>query len=62
MKLTLRIENFDFLPDGGPLEFSVTARGCEAVSYTHLDVYKRQAHAYDEFPRHPYWSAIHATA
>ena len=29
MKLTLRIENYDFLPDGGPLEFSVTARGCE---------------------------------
>ncbi len=29
MKLTLRIENFDFLPDGGPLEFSVVSRGCE---------------------------------
>ena len=29
MKLTLRIENFDFLPDGGPLEFSATARGFE---------------------------------
>lgn len=30
MKLTLKIENFDSLPDGGPLEFSVTARGLEA--------------------------------
>ena len=29
MKLTLKIENFDYLPDGGPLEFSTTARGCE---------------------------------
>ena len=29
MKLTLRIENFDFLPDGGPLEFSATSRGFE---------------------------------
>jgi len=29
MKLTLRIENFDYLPDGGPLEFTSISRGCE---------------------------------
>lgn len=29
MKLTLRIENLDYLPDGGPLEFTATARGFE---------------------------------
>ena len=37
MKLTLRIENFDFLPDGGPLEFSVTARGCEVGRDSAMD-------------------------
>ena len=29
MKLTLRIENLDYLPDGGPLEFTANARGFE---------------------------------
>ena len=29
MKLILRIENLDSLPDGGPLEFSAVARGFE---------------------------------
>ena len=37
MKLTLRIENFDFLPDGGPLEFSVTARSCEVGRDSAMD-------------------------
>jgi type VI secretion system protein ImpI len=37
MKLTLRIENFDFLPDGGPLEFSATARGCEVGRDSAMD-------------------------
>ena len=37
MKLTLRIENFDSLPDGGPLEFSVTARGCEVGRDSAMD-------------------------
>ena len=37
MKLTMRIENFDFLPDGGPLEFSVTARGCEVGRDSAMD-------------------------
>jgi type VI secretion system protein ImpI len=37
MKLTLRIENFDFLPDGGPLEFSVTARGFEVGRDSAMD-------------------------
>ena len=37
MKLTLRIENFDFLPDGGPLEVSVTARGCEVGRDSAMD-------------------------
>lgn len=29
MKLTLRIENLDYLPDGGPLEYTANARGFE---------------------------------
>ena len=37
MKLTLKIENFDFLPDGGPLEFSVTGRGCEVGRDSAMD-------------------------
>ncbi len=37
MKLTLRIENFDFLPDGGPLEFSATGRGCEVGRDSAMD-------------------------
>ena len=37
MKLTLRIENFDFLPDGGPLEFSVSGRGCEVGRDSAMD-------------------------
>lgn len=37
MKLTLRIENFDFLPDGGPLEFSATDRGCEVGRDSAMD-------------------------
>ena len=37
MKLTLRIENFDFLPDGGPLEFSMSSRGCEVGRDSAMD-------------------------
>ena len=37
MKLTLKIENFDYLPDGGPLEFSVGARGCEVGRDSTMD-------------------------
>lgn len=37
MKLTLRIENFDFLPDGGPLEFSAAARGFEVGRDSAMD-------------------------
>ena len=37
MKLTLKIENFDSLPDGGPLEFSTTARGFEAGRGSEMD-------------------------
>lgn len=37
MKLTLKIENFDFLPDGGPLEFSVNGRGCEVGRDSAMD-------------------------
>jgi type VI secretion system FHA domain protein len=37
MKLTLRIENFDFLPDGGPLEFTATSRGCEVGRDSAMD-------------------------
>lgn len=37
MKLTLRIENFDSLPDGGPLEFSATARGFEVGRDSAMD-------------------------
>ena len=37
MKLTLRIENFDYLPDGGPLEFKTTARGCEVGRDSAMD-------------------------
>ena len=37
MKLTLKIENFDFLPDGGPLAFSVGARGCEVGRDSTMD-------------------------
>lgn len=37
MKLTLKIENFDSLPDGGPMEFSVTARGFEAGRGNEMD-------------------------
>lgn len=37
MKLTLKIENFDSLPDGGPLEYSVSARGFEAGRGSEMD-------------------------
>lgn len=37
MKLTLRIDNFDSLPDGGPLSYSVEDRGFEAGRDTSLD-------------------------
>ncbi|MFT4150241.1 MAG: type VI secretion system-associated FHA domain protein TagH [Paracoccaceae bacterium] len=37
MKLTLRIENFDYLPDGGPLEFSASDRGFEVGRDTAMD-------------------------
>ncbi|MBL4929581.1 type VI secretion system-associated FHA domain protein TagH [Fuscibacter oryzae] len=37
MKITLRIENFDSLPDGGPLEFTVTGRGFEAGRGSEMD-------------------------
>jgi type VI secretion system FHA domain protein len=37
MKITLRIENFDSLPDGGPLEFSANARGFEAGRGSEMD-------------------------
>jgi type VI secretion system FHA domain protein len=30
MRITLRIENYDSLPDGGPLEFTASGRGFEA--------------------------------
>ncbi len=35
--LKLKIENFDRLPDGGPLEFSVDARGFEFGRDSHLE-------------------------
>ena len=37
MKLTLRIENLDSLPDGGPLEFSAVARGFEVGRDSAMD-------------------------
>ncbi|GLS86108.1 type VI secretion protein [Cypionkella aquatica] len=37
MKLTLRIENLDSLPDGGPLEFSSVARGFEVGRDSAMD-------------------------
>lgn len=37
MKLTLKIENFDTLPDGGPLEYSTSARGFEAGRGSEMD-------------------------
>src|SRR3990167_3750282 len=37
MKLTLRIENYDYLPDGGPLEFSASARGFEVGRDSAMD-------------------------
>src|SRR3989338_1383775 len=37
MKLTLRIENYDYLPDGGPLEFSASARGVEVGRDSAMD-------------------------
>lgn len=37
MKITLRIENFDSLPDGGPLEFSANGRGFEAGRGSEMD-------------------------
>ncbi len=37
MKLTLRIENIDHLPDGGPLEFTVVDRGFEAGRDSAMD-------------------------
>ena len=35
--LTLRIENFDRLPDGGPLEFAIDKRGLDFWRDQHLD-------------------------
>lgn len=37
MKLTLRIENYDYLPDGGPLEFTANARGFEVGRDSTMD-------------------------
>ncbi len=37
MKITLRIENYDSLPDGGPLEFTATERGFEAGRGSEMD-------------------------
>jgi type VI secretion system protein ImpI len=37
MKLTMRIENVDYLPDGGPLDFSVSGRGFEAGRDSAMD-------------------------
>ena len=37
MKLTLRIENFDHLPDGGPLEVASISRGCEVGRDSAMD-------------------------
>lgn len=37
MKITLKIENFDSLPDGGPLEFSASGRGFEAGRGSEMD-------------------------
>lgn len=37
MKITLRIENYDSLPDGGPLEFTVSDRGFEAGRGSEMD-------------------------
>lgn len=37
MKITLKIENFASLPDGGPLEYSATARGFEAGRGSEMD-------------------------
>lgn len=37
MKLTLKIENFDYLPDGGPMEIAVNARGLEVGRDSAMD-------------------------
>ena len=37
MKLTLRIENLDYLPDGGPLEMTATDRGFEVGRDSAMD-------------------------
>lgn len=37
MKITLKIENYDSLPDGGPLEFSASGRGFEAGRGAEMD-------------------------
>lgn len=37
MPITLRIDNFDQLPDGGPVEFTAGARGFDIGRETHLD-------------------------
>jgi type VI secretion system FHA domain protein len=37
MKLTLRIENYDYLPDGGPLEFTASSRGFEVGRDSTMD-------------------------
>lgn len=37
MRITLRIENYDSLPDGGPLEFTATGRGFEAGRGSEMD-------------------------
>ncbi len=37
MKLTLKIENYDSLPDGGPLEFSANGRGFEVGRGSEMD-------------------------
>lgn len=37
MRLTLKIENFDYLPDGGPLEFSASDRGFEVGRDSAMD-------------------------
>jgi len=37
MKITCKIENYDSLPDGGPLEFSANGRGFEAGRGSEMD-------------------------
>ena len=38
----LPVEDMPFLPNGRPLDIVLNPLGVPSVSYTHLDVYKRQ--------------------